>query len=182
MKKIKTKAEREKDYRTLEKQILAKNQLQNQSPTSNRRFDNGRAQQFPLPERKKFTDSPWLNLPERTSDQIIPETPGRTSTEIELRQKPLQKCSPQQQNQPNETDNGFVDTITGLGILLFLGGIGAAIYYFLFYPVANPGSEYVNLERLSNRNNGVIIGALACFVGFVLTIFGIVVGVANSKR
>lgn len=74
----------------------------------------------------------------------------------------------------NKTDIAVCEFIGSIGGLLFLGGIAATVYYFHFYSVANPGTDYVNLERLNTRQDGIIIGVGACLVGlavFVVCMF-----------
>ena len=53
-----------------------------------------------------------------------------------------------------------------IAFLVFLGGIIGTAYYFLFYTTNLPGSEYVNLERLDTRRDGIIICLAASGVGF----------------
>ena len=68
-------------------------------------------------------------------------------------------------------NNEALDTIGGIGLLLFVGGIVCTIYFFHFYATANPGADYVNLERLNTRQDGIIVGVAACLIGFLTFIF-----------
>lgn len=76
------------------------------------------------------------------------------------------------------------ETIGLVGGLVFVGGIICVAYYFHFYPTSNLDSQYVSLERLNTRQDGIIIGVAACIIGFLtlaICIFLHAITVASQK-
>lgn len=127
-----------------------------------------RLRQFHMPPRPDFSDSPWLKPP--------PSFPAiKNSNQL--------KVSGGLEQRTEQNDNSKaglpIEYIGGISAMLFVGGIVATVYYFLFYPVANPGEEYVNLERLNNRQDGIIIGVGACVVGLIIFLVCMFLSVLN---
>jgi hypothetical protein len=70
-----------------------------------------------------------------------------------------------------------------VGALLFLGGIGFAIYYFAYFETSVPvpvteilgrsigGGRVQNLGLLQDRQNGIIFSSAAAILGFLLVVF-----------
>ena len=79
-------------------------------------------------------------------------------------------------------NNEALDTIGGIALLLFIGGIVCIIYFFYFYATANPGAEYVNLERLNTRQDGIIIGVGASVVGVFMFIILLFLAAGNQNN
>jgi len=78
--------------------------------------------------------------------------------------------------------NPFLENVAGVGGLLFFGGIACTVYFFQFYSTANPGSDYVNLERLNTRQDGIIIGVGACLVGLIVFLVCVFSMALNQRR
>jgi hypothetical protein len=61
------------------------------------------------------------------------------------------------------------------GLFLFLGGLGLAAYFWLFFDTTVPadGGERVhNVGLLNDRSTGTFIGGFAVLLGVIIAIFG----------
>lgn len=54
------------------------------------------------------------------------------------------------------------------GVVLLVIGALLAGYFFLFYDTRAPGTDVANLSRLSDRQNGVMIGMGMAILGGIL--------------
>lgn len=68
------------------------------------------------------------------------------------------------------------DSVTGgqvIGVLLFLGGIAAALYFFLAFDVSvnlDGARRIVNLGLMQERQNGILMGGGAALLGVVMMV------------
>ena len=86
--------------------------------------------------------------------------------------------------QPTETGSSGPSGLGVLGLLVFLGGFGALIYYWQFYDtsVVVPsqtifghtigGSRVHNIGLMQDRQKGMIISGVFAALGFVCAIIG----------
>ena len=78
-----------------------------------------------------------------------------------------------------------VDALGGLAVLLLLGGIGVAVYYFCFFDVTvvtqpiefmgrwiGGGDRINNIGLMADRQNGLIAGCASAVIGAILLVAG----------
>ncbi|MCE9584704.1 MAG: hypothetical protein K8T20_19605 [Planctomycetes bacterium] len=61
------------------------------------------------------------------------------------------------------------------GLFLLLIGLGAAVYFFMFFDVSvetNSGDRVVNLSLMSQRQNGIVFGFGMAVVGAIIVAIG----------
>ena len=87
-----------------------------------------------------------------------------------------------------EAGSNKIPTLTILGVLLFLGGFGTLLYFWMFFDpsVTIPTQEFMgqtigggkinNLGLMNDRQNGIIVSSLFTLIGFICIILG-----QNSK-
>ena len=74
--------------------------------------------------------------------------------------------------------------LKGLGVILFLGGLAAALYFYAYFDTSIPapsvelfgetlgGGRVHNIGLMQERQNGLILSAIAAAVGLVCLVLG----------
>lgn len=70
------------------------------------------------------------------------------------------------------TKPGEISGGQAVGVLLLLAGLAGLVYFFLFFDVSVPvgGGHVNNIGLMADRQNGVIVAAVAALVGVVLAV------------
>jgi hypothetical protein len=85
-------------------------------------------------------------------------------------------------SEPWDTSNSGPSVVRVLGLLLFLGGFIALIYFWQFYDTSVPTQEFVgqpfpggrvhNIGLMQDRQIGILIGGMCAALGVVFAIIG----------
>lgn len=76
----------------------------------------------------------------------------------------------------HKTGSTHMKSLTRMaGLFLLLIGLGAAVYFFMFFDVSvetNSGDRVVNLSLMSQRQNGIVFGFGMAVVGAIIVAIG----------